>query len=446
MTAARRPMHLVPRRPSCYSYFNRCNSAGEVRWRVKIVGYLRVSTDQQAERGLGLEVQRQGIKGWAKTAGHRVVEWTSDEGVSGSNGLEDRLGLAEALEHLRLGAADGLVVYRLDRLARDLVLQEQLVAEIWRLGAQVFSASLAEVAFLIDDPDDPSRKLIRQVLGAVAEYERSMIKLRLRSGRRRKSQNGGYAFGAPPFGSRGNRSSARGRPRRTADDRAHSGTASHRRVTPQHCRGLACRGIAAEARGAVAPGRHPADPGSLRVTPPSPVPLRRACHRRTPHDPMGVMGTPDHREHARLRSGDGGQACPCSRDARHSGRIRRVRLPSGDVRSTLTIIRARRVATWRPRRQWGDSNSAACLLRGEVRHQTSRPCSTNSWTYWAKRSASISCRSVTPRSQPTAGAALTLSPQPTTAPSSSSRISTGARITITSPADSRMRLLVGLGA
>mgnify|MGYP003618139586 CR=1 FL=1 len=53
-----------------------------------------------------------------------------------------------------------------------------------------------------DDPDDPSRKLIRQVLGAVAEYERSIIALRLRSGRKRKAKDGGYAYGAPPFGFR----------------------------------------------------------------------------------------------------------------------------------------------------------------------------------------------------------------------------------------------------
>jgi DNA invertase Pin-like site-specific DNA recombinase len=98
-----------------------------------------------------------------------------------------------------------LVIYRLDRLARDLVLQEQLLAEVRRLGGVVLSASEAESAFLVDDPDDPSRKLIRQVLGAVSEYERSMIALRLRSGRARKAANGGFAYGAPPFGQRAER-------------------------------------------------------------------------------------------------------------------------------------------------------------------------------------------------------------------------------------------------
>jgi DNA invertase Pin-like site-specific DNA recombinase len=79
---------------------------------------------------------------------------------------------------LRTKEADALIVYRLDRLARDLVLEEQLLAEAWRMGAVVFSTSAGESAYLEDDPLDPSRRLIRQVLGAVNEYERAMIGLR----------------------------------------------------------------------------------------------------------------------------------------------------------------------------------------------------------------------------------------------------------------------------
>src|SRR4051812_6331944 len=167
---------------------------------MNVAGYLRVSTDRQAEEGLGLEVQEQAIRAWARTNGHRVVSWFRDEGLSGSNGLDQREGLADALDALKNRDAGALVVYRLDRLARDLVLQEQLLADVHRMGADVFSTSTAEASYLTDDPDDPSRKLIRQVLGAVNEYERAMIALRLRSGRRRKHDNGGYAYGSPPFG------------------------------------------------------------------------------------------------------------------------------------------------------------------------------------------------------------------------------------------------------
>lgn len=170
--------------------------------RRKVVAYLRVSTDRQAEEGLGLEVQADAIKAWAKAKNTRVVATFADEGVSGSNGLDTREALLDAFNVIKASKADGLIVYRLDRLARDLIIQETLLAEVKRLGGEVFSTSAAEASYLTDDPDDPSRKLIRQVLGAVAEYERSMIALRLRSGRKRKAKDGGYAYGAPPFGFR----------------------------------------------------------------------------------------------------------------------------------------------------------------------------------------------------------------------------------------------------
>lgn len=169
--------------------------------RERVVAYLRVSTDRQAEHGLGLDVQEAALKEWARASGRRIVATCTDEGISGSNGLEERDGLAEALHLLREGHADALAVYRLDRLARDLVIQEQLLAEVWRIGAEVYSTASGE-ADLRDDPDDPSRRMIRQILGAVSEYERAMIVLRLRRGRARKAEQGGFAYGSPAFGYR----------------------------------------------------------------------------------------------------------------------------------------------------------------------------------------------------------------------------------------------------
>lgn len=134
---------------------------------MKLTAYRRVSTDKQAEEGLGLDVQEHAIRVWAKAQGHKVAVWATDAGVSGSNGLDSRHGLPDALEAIRDGRAQGLVVYRLDRLARDLIIQETLLAEVRRKGGQLFSTSAAESGYLADDPDDPSRKLIRQVLGAV---------------------------------------------------------------------------------------------------------------------------------------------------------------------------------------------------------------------------------------------------------------------------------------
>ena len=169
---------------------------------MKLVSYIRVSTDKQAEEGLGLEIQEQAIKKWAKANKHRIISVCSDSGLSGSNGLDTRVELASALEMLSNGTAKGIVVYRLDRLARDLVLQEQLLLEMRRLDAELFSTASGEQDYLRDDPDDPSRKMIRQILGAVNEYERGMIRLRLRRGRQRKKANGGYSGGRPPYGFR----------------------------------------------------------------------------------------------------------------------------------------------------------------------------------------------------------------------------------------------------
>ena len=169
---------------------------------MKIVAYLRVSTDKQAEEGYGLDVQRADCQAWARANGHRIVGWYPDEGVGGANDLAAREKLPDALAALADGTASALVVPRLDRLARDLVVQESLIAEIRRMGGEIFSTSAAEAGYLADDPDDPSRKLIRQILGAVNEYEKAMIALRLRRGRAAKHRAGGYAYGAPAYGQR----------------------------------------------------------------------------------------------------------------------------------------------------------------------------------------------------------------------------------------------------
>lgn len=166
---------------------------------MNLVAYCRVSTDSQLD-GFGLEIQQETIEQWAAQNGHVIVGAFHDEGVSGT--VAERLALGAALEVLRAGEALGLVVLRLDRLARDLVLQEQILADIRRMGAQIFSTSEGEQSYLVDDPSDPSRKLIRQVLGAIADYERQMVSLRLSSGRRRKAANGGYVGGLHRYGYR----------------------------------------------------------------------------------------------------------------------------------------------------------------------------------------------------------------------------------------------------
>lgn len=165
---------------------------------MRAVAYIRVSTDKQAEKGFGLDVQIQTVKAWARANGHRLVTICSDEGISGTKDAADRPGLRQALNLLQDGKAEALVVPRLDRLARSLSVQEAALAHAWRSGARMFSCDSGEV--LCDDPDDPMRTAMRQMMGVFSQLERSMLTARMRAGRQMKADKGGYAFGAPPLG------------------------------------------------------------------------------------------------------------------------------------------------------------------------------------------------------------------------------------------------------
>jgi DNA invertase Pin-like site-specific DNA recombinase len=131
------------------------------RTSMRLWAYLRVSTDRQAEHGQGLEVQENGIRAWARANGHTIAGWSRDEGISGSNGIEAREGLGDALAAVADARADGLVVYKLDRLARALTTQEGILAQAWQSGGRVFSVDGGEVHQ--NDPDDPMRTAMRQM-------------------------------------------------------------------------------------------------------------------------------------------------------------------------------------------------------------------------------------------------------------------------------------------
>jgi len=167
-----------------------------------LIAYTRVSTSGQAEDGFGLEVQERSIRRWAKANGHRIVGVCSDAGVSGTKDASDRPGLAKALDMLRPPPqATGLVVARLDRLARALGVQETILLVAWRAGASVYTVDGGEV--LRDDPDDPMRTFLRQVIGGVAQLERSLIAKRMRDGRAAKRDAGRHAVGDYRYGYRG---------------------------------------------------------------------------------------------------------------------------------------------------------------------------------------------------------------------------------------------------
>lgn len=164
---------------------------------MKLIAYIRVSGKSQVD-GYGLDIQLADINAAAERLGAEIVKVCSDEGVSGTKEAIDREGLACAIDGVREGEADGIIVANLTRLARTLTVQEAALALVWQAGGRVFTADSGEVAQ--DDPDDPMRTAIRQILGVMAQLDRATITLRMRKGREAKAAAGGYAGGAPKYG------------------------------------------------------------------------------------------------------------------------------------------------------------------------------------------------------------------------------------------------------
>jgi DNA invertase Pin-like site-specific DNA recombinase len=161
----------------------------------RAIGYVRISSQEQRRSGRGLAVQERAIREHCKSAGLRLLGVERDEARSGSNGLETRPGLAAVLAALERGEASVLVVDDYSRLARDLILQETTIARLAETGVRV--VSVQEPA---GSGDDATRTLIRQVLGAVNQYNRAVTRAKMEAGRRAAVEAGRRGAGAPPYG------------------------------------------------------------------------------------------------------------------------------------------------------------------------------------------------------------------------------------------------------
>lgn len=170
--------------------------------RLRLVICRRVSTAGQATDGYGLDAQERDCRRWnsSATGGHRIVHVVTDEALTGKSTIDEREGLMEAMEWIREGRADGILAPNLDRLARELTVQEAVLSYVWALGGRAFTADHGE--HLEDDETDPMRTAMRQMRGVFAQLDRGLIRKRLREGRETKGELGGYAYGAPRYGQR----------------------------------------------------------------------------------------------------------------------------------------------------------------------------------------------------------------------------------------------------
>jgi DNA invertase Pin-like site-specific DNA recombinase len=155
---------------------------------IKAVAYLRTSSaanvgaDKDSEKR-----QRQAVEAFAKAAGYEIVDTYYDEAVSGADHVAARPGFAAMLERIAGNGVRTIIVETANRFARDLMVQEVGYAMLKGQGVELIAADKPD-AFL---DDTPTAKLIRQVLGAVSEFEKSMIVSKLKGARDRKRKETG---------------------------------------------------------------------------------------------------------------------------------------------------------------------------------------------------------------------------------------------------------------
>lgn len=163
----------------------------------KAVSYLRVSGRGQID-GDGFDRQADTVARFAKRQRIDLVDEYRDEGVSGTRDLEDRPGLAALLDRVESNGVRTVIVENASRLARDLMVQEIILDQFRKVGVTVLEADGGND--LTAGDDNPTAKLIRQVLGAVSEFDKTVTVLKLRAARQRQRANSGRCEGVKPFG------------------------------------------------------------------------------------------------------------------------------------------------------------------------------------------------------------------------------------------------------
>lgn len=154
---------------------------------VQAVAYCRTSSatnvgsDKDSQRR-----QLEAIHGFARRAGIEIVTEFYDPAVSGADPVDLRPGFAEMLKRIEGNGVRTIVVETASRFARDLMVQEVGFAKLRERGINLIAA---------DSPnsfqdDTPTAKLVRQVLGAIAEFDKAMTVAKLRGARDRKRATG----------------------------------------------------------------------------------------------------------------------------------------------------------------------------------------------------------------------------------------------------------------
>jgi site-specific DNA recombinase len=155
------------------------------------IGYIRVSTDEQARNGVSLDAQTASIQAWAEKANIRLVRLFEDAGISGT-GIKQRPALQEALR-LSCEQKAVLVVYSLSRLSRSTKDTLQIAEKLDKAGADL--VSLSEKI----DTTSASGKMIFRLMAVLNEFERDQVSERTSAALQHKKAKG-LVYSPVPYG------------------------------------------------------------------------------------------------------------------------------------------------------------------------------------------------------------------------------------------------------
>jgi DNA invertase Pin-like site-specific DNA recombinase len=151
---------------------------------LEAIGYLRTSSattnvgpDKDSEAR-----QRKAIEGFAKSAGMVIVDWFYDKAVRGADVITERLGFVAMLDRIAGNGLRTIIVESPDRFARDLAVQLAGHDHLRKLGVTLIPAMAPD--FFTEDT--PTAVLVRQVLGAIAQFEKATTVAKLKAARDRK--------------------------------------------------------------------------------------------------------------------------------------------------------------------------------------------------------------------------------------------------------------------
>jgi site-specific DNA recombinase len=162
---------------------------------MRAVGYVRVSTEEQARGGVSLDMQRAKIRTYADLEEMELLGIQADEGISGCS-IKIRPGIQKVLQMVHAKEVDAVIIYKLDRLARNTIEALEIAELMDRKGV-----SLHSITEKLDTRSAMGRFFFT-LMASIAEMERGLISERIQAAMERKREKGEACNGNPTYGYR----------------------------------------------------------------------------------------------------------------------------------------------------------------------------------------------------------------------------------------------------